>query len=101
MKDNMGVSGTHSSDPWEFSLVATKFVTGLSELELVYFYRFCQEHNDEIDSAFNLGGSVDMTGDSVSRTSTRGEAKGKKASVTSDLTKAMESHSQALCEQLR
>jgi hypothetical protein len=102
MKENMSVSGTHSSDPWEFSQVATKYVGGVSDFELVYFYRFCSEHNDEIDSSFNLGGSVEMTGDSVSTVTVKSNRGATKAgSMTNDLTNAIDSHSQALCEQLR
>jgi hypothetical protein len=100
IRDNMDVSGTHSSDPWEFSDVAVKKIGGLAAFELVYFYRFCDDHNNEIDSSFSIGGSTEMTGDSVSRVESKGPTRNK-TSAASELTKAMETHSQALCEQLK
>ena len=103
IKDNINVSGTHSSDPWEFSDVAVKHIGGLAAFELVYFFRFCEEHNDEIDSSFCIGGSAEMKGDSVSRVESKSSTSSTKKSnsSTSELTKAMDTHTQAMCEQLR
>jgi hypothetical protein len=53
MKDNMTVSGTHNSDPWNFVDIANKIPGGrrLPKVGVLYFYRRCEEFPD-VDAAF-------------------------------------------------
>jgi hypothetical protein len=98
MKDDMLESGTHSSDPWDFSTVASKYCGGVGELELVYFYHFCTEHHNEIDASFGVGGTSAMLGDSEKSVSS---ARSNSSKKTSDFTKSIDAHSANLCEQMK
>jgi hypothetical protein len=54
MKDNMTVSGTHDSDPWNFVDIAMNKIPGgrrLPKVGVLYFYRRCEEFPD-VDAAF-------------------------------------------------
>ena len=72
MKKNMTVSGSHSDRASDYAPVACAKVGALSKLELLYFYRFCEEHKDQVDASFGetadgiIGGSgslvIDNTG---------------------------------------
>jgi hypothetical protein len=56
MKENITISGTHDSDPWNFIDVAMNKVPGgrpLSKVGVVYFYRRCEEFPD-VDSSFQI-----------------------------------------------
>jgi hypothetical protein len=101
MKENMTVSGTHSSDPWDFAAVAAKFVGGVGEFEIVYFYRFCEEHNNEIDHSFGVGGTSAMLGDSTKSVQSARSAKKSAPGASELFTKAIDAHSVLLCEQMK
>jgi hypothetical protein len=54
MKDNMTVSGTHNSDPWNFVDIAMNKIPGgwqLPKVGVLYFYRRYKEFPD-VDAAF-------------------------------------------------
>jgi hypothetical protein len=58
MKDNMTVSGTHDSEPWNFIDIAMNKIPGgrrLSKVGILYFYRRCEEFPD-VDAAFQSQG---------------------------------------------
>ena len=69
MKDNMTVSGTHDSEPWNYVDIAMNKIPGggrLSKVRILYFYWRCEEFPD-VDAAFqpflddNLKGSTAAT----------------------------------------
>ena len=51
MKENMTVSGTHNSDPWNFVECAMTGVRGFTKVAVYYFYKQ-REANGDIDSCF-------------------------------------------------
>jgi hypothetical protein len=66
MKDNMTVSGTHDSDPWNFvqSAVTKSKKYGLPLLAVYYFYIRCNEHPD-LDAKFQPFLDSGLIGDTV------------------------------------
>lgn len=52
MKENMTVSGTHDSNPWNFVECAMAGTRGFTKVAVYYFYQRC-EANSNIDSCFS------------------------------------------------
>jgi hypothetical protein len=75
MKDNMTLSGTHDSDPWNFIDHAMNKIPGgrrLPKVGVLYFYLRCQEFPD-VDAAFQIfldDGLKGSTTDVISETGT-------------------------------
>jgi hypothetical protein len=65
MKENMTVSGTHDSDPWNFVECAMAGTRGFSKVAVYYFYQRC-EANSDIDSCFQPFLDTSIRGDTVS-----------------------------------
>jgi hypothetical protein len=65
MKENMTVSGTHDSDPWNFVECAMSGTSGFTKIGVYYFYQRC-EANSDIDSYFQPFLDPSMRGDTVS-----------------------------------
>jgi hypothetical protein len=65
MKENMTVSGTHDSDPWNFVECAMSGTSGFTKVAVYYFYQRC-EANSDIDSFFQPFLDPSMRGDTVS-----------------------------------
>jgi hypothetical protein len=66
MKENMTVSGTHDSDPWNFVQAAMNKARkpGLTVLAVYYFYVRCNEHPD-LDDHFQPFLDKALLGDTV------------------------------------
>ena len=66
MKQNMTVSGTHDSDPWNFveSAMSSKGSSGITKILLYYFYMRCEEIPG-IDASFQPFLDPAFVGDSV------------------------------------
>ena len=66
MKENMTVSGTHDSDPWNFVECAmTGMTKGFTKIAVYYFYQRCETDKD-IDSCFQPFLDIAIRGDTVS-----------------------------------
>ena len=66
MKENMTVSGTHDSDPWNFVECAmTGMTKGVTKIAVYYFYKRCKADKD-VDSCFQPFLDTDIRGDTVS-----------------------------------
>ena len=65
MKENMTISGTHDSDPWNFVECSMSGVTGLTKIAVYYFYQR-YEDNYDIDSNFQPFLDSSIRGDTVS-----------------------------------
>lgn len=65
MKENMTVSGTHDSDPWNFVECAMAGTRGFSKVAVYYFHQGCQANSD-IDSCFQRFLDTSIRGDTVS-----------------------------------
>ncbi|KAI2489793.1 hypothetical protein MHU86_24787 [Fragilaria crotonensis] len=65
MKENMTVSGTHDSDPWNFVECAMAGTQGFTKVAVYYFYQRC-EANSDIDSCFQPFLDTSIRGDTVS-----------------------------------
>ena len=65
-KENMTVSGTHDSDPWNFVECAmTGMTKGFTKIAVYYFYQRCEADKD-IDSCFQPFLDIAIGGDTVS-----------------------------------
>ena len=65
MKENMTVSGTHDSDPWNFVECAMSGTSGFMKVAVYYFFQRC-ETNSDVDSFFQPFLDPFMRGDTVS-----------------------------------
>ncbi len=66
MKENMTVSGTHDSDPWNFVECAMAGTRGFSKVAVYYFYQERCEANSDINSCFQPFLDTSIRGDTVS-----------------------------------
>ncbi len=77
MKGDMRLSGSNSDDPWDYVKNTVRKTTGLGEIEIVYFYRFCELHADVAEATVGdiaspvCGGSTDNLGGSIGTSSQR------------------------------
>jgi hypothetical protein len=65
MKENMTVSGTHDTDPWNFVECAMAGTREFTEVKVYYFYQRC-EANSNIDSCFQPFLDTSIRGNTVS-----------------------------------
>ena len=67
VKENMTVSGTHDSDPWNFVECAmTGMTKGFTKIAVYYFYKGCEAADKDVDSCFQPFLDTAIRGDTVS-----------------------------------